>query len=108
MGRKVSGKEDLVAGAESDQEEDALAQNQPEGEARSEKDDALRFAERPRGLAAVKRPDRDQVQHIQEGAGARERGPERIASLLPQDGAGHGGEKSGERPRQADGGAGLL
>src|SRR5215475_10411838 len=52
-------------------------------------------------MAAVEHPDRNQIQKIQPGAGIGESGPDGVLSLVPQECAGHRGQKTRQRSSEA-------
>src|SRR5579863_7888346 len=81
--REVYDDEDLISGAEGDEEEHAFAEHCPQSETGSEEDDALGFAEGERGLAAVEDPDRNEIEKVHDCANARQGCPEWIAGLPP-------------------------
>src|SRR6266571_6125876 len=103
---RIAGKQ-AYSHAQSHQAKHPFAQSISQGSTYQQHHGTLKLAESIGSFAAVKDPERDQVQRIQPCAGSRQRGPESIAGLKPKQSADAGGKPPGQRSSQTDGGAGF-
>src|SRR5260370_42258835 len=87
--------------------EDRLLDCVTEPGASQHQEKTLRLSQGPRGGGAIEDPNWNQIKHVEPGAHASQRRPERIASLIPDQTANSSGQASGQRSGQADSGARL-